>query len=230
MRMAAAADSCQHHYVKIPARCLHHSQAVPATQHRSCMYEQRRLSQAVQQVCFLSAAPPQSVNMMRSTRLAVTYELTQGLVSERDKAFRAQAFALKQANTHVAQLQQQQADSTSREAALMEELSFGAIQGQPSAADSLLSAGDHGVTGLRKVQSRLPSGMETMRRRLEPIISTGLPSVLTSICPLCSWEGLLPGHRNQKKCTILPMRSSRPDVRGQISEVRCCTAIATLQQ
>ena len=99
----------------------------------------------------------------------------QGLVSERDKAFRAQAFALKQANTRISQLQQQQAESSSREAALVEELSFGAIQGQPSAADTLLSADGRSTSGLRKMQSRLPSGMETMRRRLEPILSTGQP-------------------------------------------------------
>lgn len=107
----------------------------------------------------------------------------QGLVSERDKSFRAQAFALKQANTRVGQLQQQQAESSIREAALMEELSFGVIQGQPSAVDSLLPAGDHSTTGLKKMQSRLPSGMETMRRRLEPIMSTGQPHVLRKSNP-----------------------------------------------
>ena len=98
--------------------------------------------------------------------------MLQGLVSERDKAFRAQAFALKQANTRVTQLQQQQAELASREAALMQELSHGALQGQASAAESILLAPEHG-SSLKKMQSRLPSGMETMRRRLEPILSAG---------------------------------------------------------
>ena len=95
----------------------------------------------------------------------------QVLVAERDKAFRAQAFALKQANTRVSQLQQQHADLVSRDAALMEEMSYGPVQQQPSPAASLLPTGS--MNGLKKMQSRLPSGMETMRRRLEPIMSTG---------------------------------------------------------
>lgn len=73
----------------------------------------------------------------------------------------------------MTQLQQQQAELASREAALMQELSHAAIQGQVSTAGSLLLANEHGTT-LKKVHSRLPSGMETMRRRLEPILSTGL--------------------------------------------------------
>ena len=92
-------------------------------------------------------------------------------MTERDKAFRGQAFALKQANTRIAQLQQQQAEVASREAALVQELWHGVIQGQASTAESLLLATEHGST-LKKMQSRLPSGMETMRRRLEPILST----------------------------------------------------------
>ena len=92
-------------------------------------------------------------------------------MSERDKACRSQAFALKQANTRVAQLQQQQAELASREAALMQELSQGAVQGQISTAGSLVSANEQGMT-LKKMHSRVPSGMETMRRRLEPILST----------------------------------------------------------
>lgn len=105
--------------------------------------------------------------------------MLQGLVSERDKAFRAQAFALKQANTRVAQLQQQQAELAIREAALMQELSHGTFQ----TAESLLSATEHG-SSLKKMQSRLPSGMETIRRRLEPILSTGQAPTPTLSSPL----------------------------------------------
>lgn len=108
--------------------------------------------------------------------------MLQGLVSERDKTFRGQAFALKQANTRVTQLQQQQAELASREAALMQELSHGAIQGQASTADSLILAPEHG-SSLKKMQSRLPSGNETMRRRLEPILSTGQPPSFLSNPP-----------------------------------------------
>lgn len=187
--MSAAACPCQHKYVKIPAGsgtgtkvklCLFYSIGPASTNSQT-------ISSCSTSVLVHTAAPQKPIKATVSgfTNIVTAYDLTQGLVSERDKAFRAQAFTLKQANTRVAQLQQQQAESSSREAALMEELSFGAIQGQPSAADSLLSAGEHGVTGLRKMQSRLPSGMETMRRRLEPIMSTGLPSIL-NICPLSS--------------------------------------------
>ena len=95
----------------------------------------------------------------------------QGLVAERDKAFRAQAFALKQANTRVAQLQQQQAELASREAALLEELSHGAAQEQTSTADSMAAANEQGVS--MKKMRRLASGMDSMRRRLEPTMSTG---------------------------------------------------------
>ena len=96
----------------------------------------------------------------------------QTLVAERDKAFRAQAFTLKQANTRVAQLQHQQAEQATREAALLEELSCGAIQGQASSVESMAAAASEQGT-LKRVQSRLPPSMETMRQRLEPIMSSG---------------------------------------------------------
>ncbi|DBA85982.1 TPA: hypothetical protein ACH3X1_005520 [Trebouxia sp. C0004] len=96
------------------------------------------------------------------------------LVAERDKAFRAQAFTLKQLNTRVVQLQHQQTEQASREAALLQELSLGSIEGQSSTAESLVAASEHGsISTLKRVQSRLPPGMETMRRRLEPIMSSG---------------------------------------------------------
>lgn len=96
----------------------------------------------------------------------------QGLVAERDKAFRAQAFALKQANTRAAQLQQQQAELVSQEAALLEELSHRATQAETSTADSM-QANDQGVS--MKKTRRLPSGTDSMRRRLETTMSTGNP-------------------------------------------------------
>ena len=98
----------------------------------------------------------------------------QSLVAERDKAFRAQAFTLKQLNTRVVQLQHQQTEQASREAALLQELSSASIEGQSSTAESLVAASEHGsISTLKRVQSRLPPGMETMRRRLEPIMSSG---------------------------------------------------------
>ena len=98
----------------------------------------------------------------------------QSLVAERNKAFRAQAFSLKQLNTRVIQLQHQQTEQASREAALLQELSLGSIEGQSSTAESLVAASEHGsMSTLKRVQSRLPLGMETMRRRLEPIMSSG---------------------------------------------------------
>ena len=95
----------------------------------------------------------------------------QGVVVERDKAFRAQGFALKQVNTRMAQLQQQHADATKREAELIEQLSCSPIQGQPSLTGSVHTS-EHSAS-LKKMHSRLPSSMETMRRRLEPIASLG---------------------------------------------------------
>ncbi|KAL0052320.1 hypothetical protein WJX82_000201 [Trebouxia sp. C0006] len=95
------------------------------------------------------------------------------LVAERDKAFRAQAFSLKQLNTRVVQLQHQQTEQASREAALLQELSLGSLEGQSSTVESLVAASDHGsMSTLKRGQSRLPPGMETMRRRLEPIMSS----------------------------------------------------------
>ncbi len=107
-----------------------------------------------------------------STAFRILIIIMQNLVAERDKTFRAQAFALKQLNTRVVQLQHQQTDQASREAALREELSSGTIEGQPSSVASLVAGSEYGVT-LRRIQSKLPPGMETMRRRLEPIMSTG---------------------------------------------------------
>lgn len=99
----------------------------------------------------------------------------QSLLAERDKAFRAQAFNLKQLNTRVVQLQHQQTEQASREAALLQELSLGSIEGQHSTAESLVAANEHGSISstLKRVQSRLSPSMETMRRRLEPIMSSG---------------------------------------------------------
>ena len=98
----------------------------------------------------------------------------QSLVAERDKAFRAQAFSLKQLNTRVVQLQHQQTEQASREAALLQELSLGSLEGQSSTVESLVAASEHGsMSTLKRGQSRLPPGMETMRRRLEPIMSSG---------------------------------------------------------
>ncbi|KAL3159433.1 hypothetical protein ABBQ38_009860 [Trebouxia sp. C0009 RCD-2024] len=98
-------------------------------------------------------------------------ERLKGLVAERDKAFRAQAFALKQANTRAAQLQQQQAELVSREAALLEELSLRATPGETSTAD-LMQANEQGMS--MKKTRRLPSGTDSMRRRLESTMSTGI--------------------------------------------------------
>ena len=96
----------------------------------------------------------------------------QSLLAEREKAFRAQAFALKQLNTRVVQLQQQHTEQASREAALLQELSCGVIQPQTSSAESLVAPSEQGVS-LKRMHSCLPAGMETMRRRLEPMMSTG---------------------------------------------------------
>lgn len=115
----------------------------------------------------------------------------QGLVAERDKAFRGQAFALKQANTRAAQLQQQQAELASREAALMEELSHAALQGQTSTAD-WAQMGHEQVMTLKKMSARrMPSGAESMRRPLEPVMSTGESNLSPFQCVQC--PGLLLG-------------------------------------
>lgn len=111
----------------------------------------------------------------------------QGLVAERDKAFRAQAFALKQANTRAAQLQQQQAELVSREAALLEELSLRATPGETSTAD-LMQANEQGMS--MKKTRRLPSGTDSMRRRLESTMSTGSP-ILSSLVAYSIAAGLL---------------------------------------
>ena len=108
--------------------------------------------------------------------------VTQSLVAERDKAFRAQAFSLKQLNTRVVQLQHQQTEQASREAALLQELSLGSLEGQSSTAESLVAASEHGsMSTLKRGQSQLPPGMETMRRRLEPIMSSGELKPLHSV-------------------------------------------------
>ena len=96
----------------------------------------------------------------------------QSLVAERDKAFRAQAFTLKQLNTRLIQLQHQQAEQATREAGLLQQLSLGHLDQQLSATESLCGTTEYGAT-LKKSLSRLPVGMETMRRRLEPIMASG---------------------------------------------------------